>query len=254
MHFDKLPNALSHLRSHDPEFRLHGALGHRYTLNAPLSGIDAIESQLGFRLPDDYRTFLSIGNGGAGPYYGILPFDPAGAQGVFPATEAWLEDDADFMTSASEAGTVALGHVGCGYFAILVVNGPARGQVWYDVRGVGEGYYPAYRSFGDYYGDWIRLATSGQALSCPAPEGLCALPSVLGSYTAETLRPGAIRIQTMGTEIVRYFDDDDDIHMCPRCHALVTAWARQGSLRVEHFVPGLLPRGVMGGRGPLSAF
>ena len=63
----------------------------------------------------------------------------------------------------------------------------------------------------------------------------------------------AIRIPTMGTEIVRYFDDDDDIHMCARCHALALAWVDEGSLRTEHFVPGLLPKGTLRGRGPLRA-
>jgi len=67
--------SLERLRTHDPECSLFGAVRHEYQLNPPLaeSSVVAIERQYGMHLPDDYRAFLTtVGNGGAGPYYGVF--------------------------------------------------------------------------------------------------------------------------------------------------------------------------------------
>ncbi|MFI6122504.1 SMI1/KNR4 family protein [Streptomyces sp. NPDC051064] len=53
-----------------------GSLGHRWTLEDPLADdeLAELEAQMGVRLPDDYRNFLtSVGAGGAGPAYGLFP-------------------------------------------------------------------------------------------------------------------------------------------------------------------------------------
>ncbi|GAA2423414.1 SMI1/KNR4 family protein [Streptomyces glaucus] len=53
-----------------------GALGHRWALADPLGEDDLaeLEAQLGVRLPEEYRTFLTqVGAGGAGPAYGVFP-------------------------------------------------------------------------------------------------------------------------------------------------------------------------------------
>jgi hypothetical protein len=65
------------LARRDQKRRVFGAIGHDYKLNPPLpvSVIEAFEKRHRVRLPDDYRRFITeIGNGGAGPYYGVLPF------------------------------------------------------------------------------------------------------------------------------------------------------------------------------------
>jgi hypothetical protein len=57
--------------------RIFGSGSHQYKLNPPLavSVIEAFETRCGISLPNDYRLFITeIGNGGAGPYYGVLPF------------------------------------------------------------------------------------------------------------------------------------------------------------------------------------
>jgi hypothetical protein len=57
--------------------RVFGAATHHYRLNPPfsISVIKDFERRHGIALPEDYRCFVSeIGNGGAGPYYGVLPF------------------------------------------------------------------------------------------------------------------------------------------------------------------------------------
>jgi len=52
-----------------------GATGHHFRLNPTIdeSDVRAFEDAQGIQLPEDYRTFLiSVGNGGAGPSYGVF--------------------------------------------------------------------------------------------------------------------------------------------------------------------------------------
>src|SRR4051794_31428879 len=68
---------LDRLDRGDPRRTVFGAGAHRYKLNPPLSVsvVQAFEERHGVTLPEDYRLFMTeIGNGGAGPYYGVLPF------------------------------------------------------------------------------------------------------------------------------------------------------------------------------------
>ncbi|MFD9622134.1 SMI1/KNR4 family protein [Streptomyces virginiae] len=53
-----------------------GSHGHRWVLEDPLTddGLADLEAQVGVRLPDDYRSFLTcMGAGGAGPACGLFP-------------------------------------------------------------------------------------------------------------------------------------------------------------------------------------
>ena len=55
---------------------IFGADIHEFQIEPPLSetSIDSFERQYGIVLPGEYRRFLaSIGNGGAGPFYGVFP-------------------------------------------------------------------------------------------------------------------------------------------------------------------------------------
>jgi hypothetical protein len=65
-------DALSRLRA--AKTTMFGTDPHRFLLNEPLADADvlAFERQHRVHLPADYRCFLTdIGNGGAGPYYGV---------------------------------------------------------------------------------------------------------------------------------------------------------------------------------------
>ncbi|WP_433401245.1 SMI1/KNR4 family protein [Streptomyces sp. CA-146814] len=64
------------LRAQPSSGKVFGSLGHRWVLEDPLTddGLAELEAQVGVRLPDDYRSFLTrVGAGGAGPAYGLFP-------------------------------------------------------------------------------------------------------------------------------------------------------------------------------------
>lgn len=104
--FDKaaIVQLLADLRQKDRKRQIFGALAHNYTLNPPVSTsvIEEFESRYRITLPDDYRFFVTqIGNGGAGPHYGLFPLgqydDGPWEKGYlvgdvsqpFPHIEAW---------------------------------------------------------------------------------------------------------------------------------------------------------------------
>lgn len=68
---------LARLSKRDRKRKLFGSASHGYVLNPPLGadGIERFETKHGIALPDDYKLFITeIGNGGAGPAYGLFPF------------------------------------------------------------------------------------------------------------------------------------------------------------------------------------
>jgi hypothetical protein len=72
-----VPRLLDDLDRRDRRRKVFGANGHDYELRPPLPApvIQAFEMQHSVMMPEDYRYFLTeVGNGGAGPYYGVFPF------------------------------------------------------------------------------------------------------------------------------------------------------------------------------------
>jgi len=72
----EITQKLELLKNLDKEFSIFGSNAHKYELNPPLSKIElrAIEKEYGCTFPEEYKYFITnIGNGGAGPYYGIFP-------------------------------------------------------------------------------------------------------------------------------------------------------------------------------------
>jgi len=61
----------------DTQYELFGAKRHCYQLNPPVAAafVRETEARYGFTLPEDYFRFITeVGDGGAGPDYGIEPF------------------------------------------------------------------------------------------------------------------------------------------------------------------------------------
>lgn len=104
---EEIQRALRGLAAADVDRKVFGAAGHNYELRrpVPLSEVAAFEALHRIRLPTDYRAFLlEVGNGGAGPGYGILPLGSADSSRLgseirmgkicepFPHQESWNLD------------------------------------------------------------------------------------------------------------------------------------------------------------------
>jgi hypothetical protein len=189
--------SLDRLRQADPLFKVFGAQGHHWRLEPPLSEttVRAWEREHGIELPADYRTFLvELGNGGAGPFYGICSLGTWGGPGEgsepwtgfvgelrapFPHREAWnlpaarLEQpeefdsdededawndarDAEYYASSLMNGAFYICEHGCALRSVLVVSGPERGTVWFDGRPDGSGIVPHTDASGRHlsFGAW----------------------------------------------------------------------------------------------------
>jgi hypothetical protein len=72
-----ISHILGELERLDGARKVFGSGVHQYRLQPPLSisVIETFENQNKVTLPGDYKYFITeIGNGGAGPYYGLFPF------------------------------------------------------------------------------------------------------------------------------------------------------------------------------------
>lgn len=115
-----------------------GASKHRYAFAPPLaeSAVASFERRCGLELPAPYRAFLTqLGNGGAGPFYGVAPL----ALDSQVAARPWPHVDGSEPAEENEFdaeldGMVSLAEYGCGIFVMLVVKGAAAGQVFWDAR------------------------------------------------------------------------------------------------------------------------
>jgi hypothetical protein len=114
--------------------------------------LSLFEAENGVDLPAEYRELLLHVGSGIGPVYGLLPPRPVTLQRdgeprrpavrlPFSLAQAWTpETDEDDNTSPPPLpagadlydGCLELAEFGCGYFYLLIVTGPARGQVWAD--------------------------------------------------------------------------------------------------------------------------
>ena len=163
--------------------RVFGANFHGFVLNDPIADwqLDAFERRHCVKLPEDYRWFISrVGNGGAGPFYGVFPlgsmddgheiesweqesFMVGALSEPFPHTQEWNDlsgapDDSliELDESAYESqletfeeryfspvnGAIPICHMGCALRIWLVVTGPERGHLWLDKRAARAGLQP----------------------------------------------------------------------------------------------------------------
>ncbi len=182
--FGSIRAAIERLKTVSPQPDVFGAKFHRFVLNAPIPSeeVTAFETKHGVRLPSDYRQFLiEVGNGGAGPHYGLFPLgtmmdmrslvrwqENDGAVGdlsePFPHSEPWNdlsdepteEDERDdqlyqekvdkfynrYFASRYMNGAIPISDLGCALSHWLVVSGSEVGNVWCDYRGDYTGILP----------------------------------------------------------------------------------------------------------------
>jgi hypothetical protein len=174
-HIDVIRQKLGELRHLDRGLQIFEAITHAYHLNPPLTEhqLYSFEMEYEVILPAGYRAFLSqIGNGGAGPYYGLWSlqescsarqsclaedrlflahsFPPwrkrlAEVGGVTHLSEFWrkCEEDSVYRERVMEAlsrwdvcdavrGSLPICEYGSGIEYVLVISGSATGEVWVD--------------------------------------------------------------------------------------------------------------------------
>ncbi|KFF02807.1 SMI1/KNR4 family protein [Chryseobacterium luteum] len=129
---DRIKNKLEQLKRFDKDLKLFGADTHEYLLNPILTSeqVTQFETDHKIDLPKDYVSFLTtIGNGGAGPFYGvntlgdsrIIYFDNKekgnhqyfDLSKAFPHIESWnveneLQELYEKIEKANEAGNEEL--------------------------------------------------------------------------------------------------------------------------------------------------
>ena len=159
-----------------------GAESHGFKLNSKLriSVVSNFESKHEIQLPEGYRRFLTeVGNGGAGPYYGVFKFremddglswkENDGSVGKlalkFPHRKAWnldieypdeddYEDEDEYEKEIERLeekywdpkfvnGAIPICHQGCALRNWLVITGPEAGNVWEDLRADEAGLRPS---------------------------------------------------------------------------------------------------------------
>jgi hypothetical protein len=168
---DRLRDNLKRLSEQDKRLALFGASRHRYHLGPclTLDEVERFEQAHRVTLPEDYRAFLvEVGNGGAGPYYGLASLEEAILSNEeellarpFPYRQWWNGMDppdwwdlpnaqslvgdlhfADYDANHHVQGTLRLAHEGCGYYRLLVICGAERGHMWSDERAGDGGIMP----------------------------------------------------------------------------------------------------------------
>ncbi len=228
----------------DPRHRRFGVARHRYRLAPPLSEarVDAIERAIGHALPASYRRFVTeLGDGGAGPFHGVAALDRApqlaAARGTF-APDA----------GAVHRGAIAIGHLGCGQLALLVLGGPRAGEVWCDARTAGGSVRVLAVDFDHYYLAWVRAHARNELLAAAAAPGACPLPRALSQYLARwedehhvarggldatalatalaALPPRAIRCEASGDD--PFLPLGLSLALCPSCAIMIERLEAQG--------------------------
>jgi len=172
-----------------------GAEQHCFRLEPVLTEpqVADFETRWRIQLPAEYRAFITlVGNGGAGPAYGLFPLAEAVSYhgdnlptdflaSPFPyqklynpyedpkLSEYWARSEKGQISKEEyEArkfkevtGTLALCHEGCGYVHLLVISGAGRGQMWLDATVSDGGYVPLDVDFLDWYEKWLDNALAG---------------------------------------------------------------------------------------------
>lgn len=163
-----LKRLIDTLRERDREYRVFGSGGewggHHYLLRPPLAERQLVEFErrYGVKLPRDYRLFLSlVGDGGAGPFYGVIPLVEASRSSDLSAPFAWtdkhrLQTEEEFKLWNRRPGYLEICHHGCGYYDLLVVRGATAGSMWQDITAAKPEFFPLHKTFYEWYLDWAE--------------------------------------------------------------------------------------------------
>ncbi|GKX67654.1 SMI1/KNR4 family protein [Inconstantimicrobium mannanitabidum] len=176
---------LDKARKADPNFKQFGAQSHKYKLKPTISEkeVSEAEKKYNFRLPEDYFWFITnVGNGGAGPYYGLKPFkvdnieylaslgketllSPMKSQEEYDnfieKYEECDDDEYDELESELWQGLLYLGTQGCTLNMNIILSGENKGKIMYGDYDRHRPVFAYGNSFIEWYECWLIETAKG---------------------------------------------------------------------------------------------
>ncbi len=153
--FNDIRKKIELLKKYDTSYTAFGSEIHGYEINPVLSEPELVdfEKKEQIRLPKSYREYLKyLGNGGAGPAYGIYSLEEArNRAGWFPP----IADLNNRIETEDFPGELLISHNGCALFTWLAVVGPFAGELWYDGSTNGGAVYRINDDFLEWYKNWV---------------------------------------------------------------------------------------------------
>lgn len=188
---DKLLDA----KKADKNLEVFGATSHKYNINQPATPNEVLEfeQKYSIKLPECYKSFiLYIGNGGAGPFYGIYPLGENVDDLIYDNTEKYLKnecilypkmtneywkdltkriDDDDISDQDYEkevgklfAGILPIGSQGCTLIHGMVLNGQYKGRVVNLDMDRQKPFFTFENNFLNWYERWLDEIISGDLI------------------------------------------------------------------------------------------
>ena len=178
---DRIKNKLEKAMRKDTAFSVFGASSHKYRIYEKLTAKELADWQAKNQvtLPEPYTQFLTrVGNGGAGPYYGIYSIEKAASYTGSALTtkcvlhpgmtkEEWnhltdpLINDEDISDLEYDAvrdrvlgGMLCIGTQGCEYDMYLVLEGDFKGKIVYTSDFYQD--HPFFFVYEDTFLDWYE--------------------------------------------------------------------------------------------------
>ena len=177
----RIKSKLTMARKYETDFKAYGASTHKYLLNPPAehSLIEAFEEKFEVSLPEEYVGYLTqLGNGGAGPQYGITPLTTSVSEfwaaryaqpfKMHPRPKMKPEDPITHIDPKLFNEMLnGLHYIGeFGYtITCLIVKGEEKGRVAYiDEEGRCPPSLAEENSFLDWYECWVSGVNDGSLL------------------------------------------------------------------------------------------
>lgn len=178
-------NLLKEAKKADSYFKQFGSSRHKYKLNPVISAESVLkaERKYNFKLPEDYFWFITnVGNGGAGPYYGLKSFSldkekylkllgketmlsPMRSKEEYDQFickyEECEEDEYDELNEELWQGLLYLGTQGCTMNIHLILSGEYRGKIIYGDYDRYRPFFPSTNNFLEWYENWLLETSKG---------------------------------------------------------------------------------------------